>query len=171
MCIFKRHVVAFKTGNQSRNKNELKQSIKWHSNTQCFLNHHTHMTQPDGEQPYLTLCGHCEEWDMRCQTQKWRTAERCYQSNLDFHYTSAVPQPDCLRITPHCCSYPCKRSPDQLWNAVCIFNISTLSIFFFLSWSYFPIFWENKFCVSLALKEYSWKIGVICVCSKSCLPY
>lgn len=44
-------------------------------------------------------------------------------------------------------------------------------LFFFLSWSYFPIFWENKFCVSLALKEYSWKIGVICVCSKSCFPY
>lgn len=45
MCVFKWHVVSYKIGNQSRNRNKLKQSIKSHSNTQCFLHHHAHTTR------------------------------------------------------------------------------------------------------------------------------
>ncbi len=41
---------------------------------------------------------------MRHQTQQ----SRCYQRNLGFHYTRAVPQTDCLHATPHWCSNSCK---------------------------------------------------------------
>ena len=44
---------------------------------------------------------YCQEEDERHQTQQCRRAEGCYQSNLGFHYTSAVPQADRLHATPH----------------------------------------------------------------------
>ncbi len=52
---------------------------------------------------------------------RWETPDptmqmtwRCYQSNLGFHYTWAVPQADCLHATPHWCSNSCKRRPYQV---------------------------------------------------------
>ncbi len=54
---------------------------------------------------------------MRHQTQQCRWPEGRYQSNLDFHYTRAVPQTDCLHATPHWCSNSCKRSPNEVLSA------------------------------------------------------
>ncbi len=41
----------------------------------------------------------------------------CYQSNLGFHYTWAVPQADCLHAKPHWCSNSCKRRLKQVLSA------------------------------------------------------
>ncbi len=54
---------------------------------------------------------------MRHQTQQCRWSEGRYQSNLDFHYTWAVPQTDRLHATPHWCSNSCKRRPNQVLSA------------------------------------------------------
>ncbi len=40
--------------------------------------------------------GYCQEEDERHQTQQCRWPEGCYQSNLGFYYTRAVPQADYL---------------------------------------------------------------------------
>ncbi len=58
--------------------------------------------------------GYCQEEDERDQTQQCRWPEGCYQSNLGFHNTWAVPQDDCLHATPHWCSNSGKRRPNQL---------------------------------------------------------
>ncbi len=55
-------------------------------------------------EPNRESMGYCQEEDERHQTQQCRRPEGCYQSNLVFHYTSAVPQADCLHATPHWCS-------------------------------------------------------------------
>ncbi len=44
---------------------------------------------------------YCQEKDERHQTQHCRWAEGCYQRNLGFHTTSAVPQTDHLHATPN----------------------------------------------------------------------
>ncbi len=43
---------------------------------------------------------YCQEEDERHQ-QQCRWPEGCYQNNLGFHYTWAVPQAGCLHATPH----------------------------------------------------------------------
>ena len=50
----------------------------------------------------LNPIGYCQEENEIHQTQQYRRAEGRYQSNLGFHNTSAVPQADCLPVTPHC---------------------------------------------------------------------
>ncbi len=54
--------------------------------------------------------GYWQDEDERHQTQQCRWPEGCYQSNLCFYYTGAVPQTDHLHATPHRCSNSCKRS-------------------------------------------------------------
>ncbi len=61
--------------------------------------------------------GYCQEEDERHQTQQCRWPKGRYQSNLGFHYTRAVPQVDCLHVTPHWCSNSCKRRPNQVLSA------------------------------------------------------
>ncbi len=61
--------------------------------------------------------GYCQEEDERHQTQQCRWPEGCYQINLGFHYTWAVPQTECLHATPHWCSNSCKRRPNQVLSA------------------------------------------------------
>ncbi len=61
--------------------------------------------------------GYCQEEDDRHQTQQCRWSEGRYQSNMGFHYPSAVPQADCLHATPHWCSNSCKRRPNQVLSA------------------------------------------------------
>ncbi len=68
-------------------------------------------------EPYKKSMGYCQEEDERHQTQQCRWPEGCYQSNLGFHYTWAVPQDDCLHATPHWCSNSCKRRPNQVLSA------------------------------------------------------
>ncbi len=58
-----------------------------------------------------------QEEDERHQTQQCRWPEGCYQSNLGFHYTWAVPQADCLHATLHWCSNSCKRRPNHVLSA------------------------------------------------------
>ncbi len=67
-------------------------------------------------EPHRESIGYCQEEDERHQTQQCRWPEGRYQSNLGFHYTSAVPQADCLHATLHWCSHSCKR-PNQVLNA------------------------------------------------------
>ncbi len=52
-------------------------------------------------EPHRESMGYCQEEDERHQTQQCRWAEGCYQSNLGFHTTSAVPQTDQLLATPN----------------------------------------------------------------------
>ncbi len=68
-------------------------------------------------EPNRESMGYCQEEDERHQTQQCRWPEGCYQSNLGFFYTWAVPQTDCLHATPHWCSNSCKRSPNQVLSA------------------------------------------------------
>ncbi len=68
-------------------------------------------------EPHRESMGYCQEEDGRHQTQQCRWPEGCYQSNLCFYTTSAVPQADCLHATPHCCSNSCKRRPKQVLSA------------------------------------------------------
>ncbi len=68
-------------------------------------------------EPHRESMGYCQEEDERHQTQRCRWPEGRYQSNLGFHYTSAVPQADCLHATPHWCSNSCKRRPNQVLSA------------------------------------------------------
>ncbi len=69
-----------------------------------------------GQQTRLTNIS-CQEEDERHQTQQCRWPEVCYQSNLGFHYTWAVPQAEFLHATPHWCSNSCKRRPNQVLSA------------------------------------------------------
>lgn len=39
--------------------------------------------------------------DERCQTQQYRSAERCDQSNMDFHHNLRDSQADCLHAMLH----------------------------------------------------------------------
>ncbi len=52
-------------------------------------------------EPHRESMGYCQEDDERHQTQQCRWPESCYQSNLGFHTTSAVPQTDHLHATPN----------------------------------------------------------------------
>ncbi len=60
---------------------------------------------------------YCQVEDERHQTQQCRWPDGCFQSNLVFHYTWAVPQADCLHATPHWCSNSCKRRPNPVLSA------------------------------------------------------
>ncbi len=51
--------------------------------------------------PIENIWGIIVKRKMRHQTQQCRWPEGRYQSNLGFHYTSAVPQADHLHATPH----------------------------------------------------------------------
>ncbi len=68
-------------------------------------------------EPHWESMGYCQEEDERHQIQQFRWPEGRYQSNLDFCYTWAVPQADCLYATPHWCSNSCKRRPNQVLSA------------------------------------------------------
>ncbi len=65
-------------------------------------------------EPHRESIGYCQEEDERHQTQQCRWPEGRYQSNLGLHYTSTVPQADCLHTTPHWSSNSCKRRPSQV---------------------------------------------------------
>ncbi len=68
-------------------------------------------------EPHRESMGYCQEENERHQTKQCRWPEGCYQSNLGFHYTSAVPQADCLHATPHWCSNSCKRRSNQVLSS------------------------------------------------------
>ncbi len=63
-------------------------------------------------EPHRQYMGYCQEEDERHQTQQYRWPQGCYQSNLCFHYTGAVPQADWLHVTLHWSSDSCNRRPN-----------------------------------------------------------
>ncbi len=61
-----------------------------------------------------------------------RWPKGCYQRNLSFNYTWAVPQADCLHATPYWCINSCKRRLNQMnilfRSLTVLFKISFLLI-------------------------------------------
>ncbi len=52
-------------------------------------------------------------WETPDQQCRW--PEGCYQNNLGFHYTWAVPQAGCLHATPHDAVIHAKGGPTKYW--------------------------------------------------------
>ncbi len=75
-------------------------------------------------EPHRESMGYCQEEDERHQTQQCRWSEGCYQSNMGFQYTWAVPRADCLHAMPNWCSNSCKRRPNQVLSAEKWTNLS-----------------------------------------------